>query len=335
LNGSVWYSYDKYQKFEELDEPRYGERLQGFWESPKGFRLLLGESYLKSKSSDSILDGGNGIWRERDYTDLNGAFAYQMSEKTEVTLSGQYSELNYSNSGQKYGYLYGWQEWSVGLELARKLSEKSNLLLAGTYQEYEQDNVNVRGDRSPYDNASTGYSLMGGLGSRATERITYRALTGVSWFDYGGEGNVAGWTYSLDGNWVINRKWAASVAGSSYFQPSETEVNQSMQAYTLSVGLTYRPITKLTIRGDIGYRREEDQYRRLNYENVDGYETKMTDNIYSLRLRADYQFAKYASVYAGIEYTDWESDESKKKYSDSTQHEYDRVFGTLGLRLRY
>lgn len=317
VRGNVWYAYDKYKDYEELDEPRYGFRLSEYWESPKGWRAVFGQSWMESKSSDSILDGGRGIWRERSQWDITGALSYQMSEKTGVTLSGQYSDLNYKNDGDKYGHLYGWNEWSVGLELARKLTEKSNLLLAGNYQEYSQNNTTG----SKYDNDSTGYSLMAGLGSRATERITYRLLTGASWFDYGEEGTTAGWTYSVDGNWLISRKWAATIAGSSYFQPSETEQNQAMQAYTMSVGLTYRPITRLTIRGDVGYRREDDEYKRT------GYKRKMTDHIYSARLRADYQFVKHASVYAGIEYSDWESDEKA--------HEYDRILGTVGLRLRY
>ena len=317
LSGNLWYSYDKYQQYDVLDEPRYGESLKGYWVSPKGWNFVLGQSYLKSKSNDSILDGGRGIWRERDYLDFQGALSYQMSERTGATLSGQYSELNYKNDNTKYGRLYGWQEWSVGLQLARKLTEKSNLLLSGTHQEYEADNAQGAG----WKNKSEGYSLMAGLGSRATERITYRALTGASLFSYGDQGNVVGWTYSLDANWVINDKWAATVVGSSYFQPSETEANQSMQVYTISSGVTYRPFRKLTLYGDIAYRQEKDEYERA------GFGEKMQDDIWSARFRADYRLQRYVSIYAGLEYSDWTSD--RKEY------EYDRILGTIGVKLRY
>jgi hypothetical protein len=327
LSGNAWYGYDKYLDYTVLNEPRYGERLSFYTESAKGWRLVLGESYMKSRSNDSVLDGGRGIWRERDMFELSGALAYQVSEKTGVTLDGQYSDLNYKNDNEKYGHLYGWEEWSAGLELAHRLTEKSNLLLNGGYQEYHSNGAEQ--NRS----GSTGYSLMGGFGSRATERVSYRALTGVSWFDYGegdrggpnldGEdsGPIMGWTYSLDANWLISRKWAASVAGSSYFQPSETEQNQAMQVYTLSGGVTYRPFRRLTLRGDLGYRREDDEFNRL------GYHRQMTDDIFSARFRADYQLQRYVSVYGALEYQDWKSDESL--------HEYDRFLGTLGLKFRY
>jgi len=314
LKGNAWYGYDKYLEYSELDEPRYGQRLSVYKESAKGWRLVLGESYMKSRENDSIIDGGRGIWRERDIFELTGALSYQMSERTGVTLSGQYSDLNYNNDGNMYGELYGWQEWSAGLELSRKLSEKSNLLVSGTYQEYESDGA------KGLSTQSTGYSLMGGFGSRATERISYRVLTGASWFDYADGDQLTGWTYSLDASWLINKKWAATLAGSSYFQPSEREMNQAMQVYTLSGGLTYRPMRKLTTRMDLAYRREENEYARIGVGSV-------TDEVYSLRLRADYQLMRHVSVYGGIEYEDWMSDDDNQ--------EYDRFLGTLGLNFRY
>ena len=317
LSGNLWYSYDKYQQYDVLDEPRYGEKLTGHWASPKGLSLVVGQSYMKSKSNDSILDGGRGIWRERDYLDFQGALSYQIGERMGLTLSGQYSDLNYKNDSNKYGKLYGWEEWSVGLQLARKLTEKSNFLVSGTYQEYESEGAQGNG----FKRGSEGYSLMAGVGSRATERINYRLMTGANWFDYGNQGNTVGWTYSIDVNWLINNKWSATVVGSSYFQPSETEANQSMQVYTISSGVTYRPFQKLSLHGDIAYRQENDEYGRT------GYGVKMEDDIWSARFRANYQLQQYVSVYAGIEYTDWQSD--RKEF------EYDRFLGTVGVKLRY
>ena len=314
LSGNAWYGYDKYLEYSELDEPRYGESLKFYTESAKGWRLVLGESYLKSRENDSIIDGGRGLWRDRDTFELTGALSYQMSERTGITLSGMYSDLNYNNDGNMYGALYGWQEWSAGLELARKLTEKSNLLVTGSYQEYESDGAKGLSSKS------TGYTLMGGLSSRATERISYRALTGVSWFDYAEGDQLNGWTYSLDANWLINKKWAASVAGSSYFQPSETEANQAMQVYALSTGVTYRPMRKLTTRFDVAYRREENEYATTAAGAV-------TDDLFSVRARADYQLMRHMSVYGGLEYEDW--------ISDNDAQEYDRYLGTVGLSFRY
>ena len=84
-----------------MDEPRYGQSLSVYKESAKGWRLVLGESYMKSRVDDSILDGGRGIWRERDIFELTGALSYQMGERTGITLSGLYSDLNYSNDNNR------------------------------------------------------------------------------------------------------------------------------------------------------------------------------------------------------------------------------------------
>ena len=314
LSGNAWYAYDKYMDYQQLNAGRYGESLKFYTESAKGLRLVLGESYLKSREDDSIIDGGRGIWRDRDVFELTGALSYQMSERTGITLSGMYSDLNYQNNQNLYGQLYGWREYSVGLELARKSTEKSNLLVSGSYQEYDSNGA------KGLDSNSTGYTLMGGVGSRATERISYRALTGVTWFDYAEGDQLSGWTYSLDANWLISKKLALTVAGSSYFQPSEREADQAMQVYALSTGLTYRPMRRLTTHFDVAYRREENQY------DV-GVNDASTDDIVSGRIRADYQLMRYVSVYGGVEYED--------QMSDNDAYEFDRFRGNLGLSFRY
>lgn len=318
LSGGAWFGHDYYRDYDELDKNRYGERVEFYRESAKGWRFVLGQSFIRSRENDSIIDGGRGLWRDRDLFELNGALSYQLSEKTGVTLSGMYSDLNYRNNENQYAPLYGWREWSAGLELARKLSEKSNLLLSGTYQQYESN-----GAAGGVDSSSTGYSLMAGFGSRATERISYRALTGAEWFDYANGDLLTGWKYSLDASWLISKKWAATVAGSSYYQPSETQMNQAMQVYAISAGVTYRPARKLTTRVDVAYRREEDEYQDAMAKGMGA----ATDDVFSVRARADYQLMRYVSVYGGLEYDD--------RMSDNSAYEYDQYRALLGLQFRY
>lgn len=315
LKGDGWYAYDWYNDLDRLNSDSYGESLEFYRESAKGWRFVLGESYIRDTENDSLTDGGRGLWREREQIDWRAALSYQFSERTSATLSGQYTDLSYANDGNQYLPLYGWKEWSTGLELARKLSEKSNLLLSGSYQEYTSDGA------TRVSSDSTGYTLQAGLGSRATERIKYRALTGASWFDYAEGERLVGWTYSLDGSWVISKKLAASVAGSSQFQPSERESNQAVQSYVLSAGLTYRPMRLLTTRFDVAYRREENQFDNVSASGAS------TDDRYSLRARADYQLMRHVTVYGGLEYED--------QMSDDSQSEFDRYRATLGLNFRY
>ena len=266
FSGNAWYGYDRYVAFPLLDETRYGESLSFYRESAKGWRVTLGQKFLRSSQNDSIIDGGQGLWRQRELFELTASASYQLTEKTGITLTGLFSDLFYRNDPTKYYdpnnlqpiNLYGWQEYGMGLEVARKLTEKSNLLLSGNYTEYISDGST--GAPAKTGDSSVGYSLMAGVGSRATERTSYHALMGMDMFTYGGGEKLSGWTYSLDANWIISKKLAASISGSSYFQPSEREANQAMQVYALSTGLSYRPMRKLTTRFDVAFRREENAF---------------------------------------------------------------------------
>jgi len=314
LNANAWYAYDWYLDLNDLNADRYGERIDVYRESAKGWRLSLRQNYMKTSQDDSIVDGGRGLWRDREEFGFGGALAYEFSEKTTATLNASYSDLTYAEDQVQYGALYGWQEWSTGLEIARKLSEKSNVLLSGSYQEYTSDGA------FGMDNNSSGYTLHVGVGSRATERIRYRLLTGATWFDYAGADQVAGWTYSVDASWVISKKLAATIAGSSYFQPSEQEANQAMQVYSLSAGLSYKPMRRLSTRLDLAFRREESQF------NV-GAGGAYTDDRYSVRARADYELQRYVTLYSGVEL--------EKTMSDESLNEYDRYRLSLGMNFRY
>lgn len=315
LKGNGWFSYDQYQDRNDLNKKSYGESLDFYRESPSGWKFVLGEKYLKSNQNDSLAEGGRGLWRDRNEFSLESALSYQIGEKTSATLSGQYSDLSYANDSTQYMPLYGWTEWSAGLELARKITEKSNVLLDGSYQSYTSDGA------QKISSDSTGYSLQAGFGSAATQRIKYRVLTGASWFDYAGGDQMVGWIYSLDSSWIINKKVALTVAGSSNFQPSEREQNQAIQTYTLSSGLTYRPMRRLTTRFDIAYRREENQI-----DTSASTEGRTEDQI-AFRTRADYALQRFVTLYAGLEY------EIQK--SDSGASDFDRYRGSLGVNFRY
>lgn len=318
LNANGWYAYDWYSKYDILNASRYGDNIEFYRESASGWRLVLGQKYVKSSQNDSILEGGRGLWRDRSELSLSSALSYELSERTMITFDAMYSDLKYDMNQTEYAPLYGWQEWSTGVELARKLTEKSNLLLNGGYQNYVSD-----GSAGGVSSQSTGYSLMAGLGSRATRKISYRAMAGMSWFDYAGGDQLSGSTYSMDASWAINQKWAWSVAGSSYFQPSEREQNQAMQVYALSSGVIYRPARKLTTRFDVAFRREENQYASQMAPQLGG----VNEDRFEIRLRADYQLRRHMSIYCGLEY--------QEQLSDDKDYEFDRYRGTLGVNLRY
>jgi len=314
-NGYV--SEDKYFDHDTLDAFRYGDKIDFYKETANGWRLELGQSYVKNNQQDSINDGGSGLWRDRDELQFNAALSYQLSEKSKLTLGGAYDEINFDNkkgTGDFSSDLYGWKKEEASLEYAYKITEKSNALLNGAYQHYRSDGST--GGQSP---DSDSYSLMAGFGSTARRRFTYKALAGVTLFDTGDD-QLMGGTYSLDSSWVINKKLAATIAGGSYFQPSQNQQNQVQQIYSLSTGLTYRPMRKVTTRLDLAARREEGQYNNA-------YSQAQDQDLYSVRARADYELMRYVSLYVSIE--------GQTRVSDSSSSEYDRVCGAVGVNLRY
>lgn len=319
LKGNGWFSDDRYHKYDDLNELRYGESLGFYADSEKGLHFEINQRYVKSSQDDQRI-ANEARWRDRDELSLDSALSYQVSEKTSVTLSGSYDRLEYDNNPTKYSSdLYGSTRWTMGLELARRITEKSNLLLSGEYLIYKSDGGVTSAN---LDATSTGYSVMAGFGSAATKKIRYRVLTGATFFEFADSKQLTGWTYSLDATWAINQKLALTVVGSSFFQPSESTQNQAEQIYALSAGMTYRPTRKLSARFDLMGRREETSY------NVNGANATPTEHILSFRARVDYELARYITLYSGLEYL--------TKMSDgANETEYDRYRGSLGLNLRY
>ncbi len=320
LDANGFYSYQWYKTYNELNSERYGEKAKIWFDSDsETWKLVFGESYVRKQEDDSLVDGGRGIYRDSEQLEFSGAFSYELSEYTGIKIGAMYTDLDYKRNGNKYVPLYGWDEWSGEIELSRKLTAKTNFLLAGGMQAYRSDGA-TRG----VNNRSTGYTVMGGIGSRATERITYRAMAGAMFFDYANSDSCNGWTYSLSGNWVITKQLALSVRGSNYYQPSERQMNQASEVYTLSAGLTYRPVRRVSTHFDLAYRREEDQY------NTGRYNADREDTV-SGRFRVNYQLLRNsvvnADIYGAIEYNN--------RWADRSEYEFDRYCVHAGLKLYY
>jgi len=329
--ANVWYAYSWYHEYDLKDYHRWGERLSFYRESGK-WKIVFGQGYVESDQNDSmLLTDGDGIWRNRRNLDASVVLSYEVSERLTASLNAMFSDMWYDNALGKYQALYGWSQWRIGGELSHKLTEQSSFVLSGSYQEY-YTGENLFGKSSynqnnlPFDNVSRGYSLMGGLASRFTERIRYRALAGGSMYDYAGDTSYAP-SYALDATWRMSSKWATTVAGAGYFQPSETSYYQQKTVYTLSGGVTYRPIRQMTLTLDGVYRAEDNQ--TVDSYSAYGGASYMRDQ-YTARFRVSYQLQKYISVYGSGEYTYQNCD-----YTGRYQDEWERYRLTIGLSLRY
>ena len=328
LVGSLWYRRNAYCEYaNEMGENSYGESLAYKWTTSKqnerGWSLVLAEKYRYTDQSDALGSGdGRGVWRDREAFDASGILQRRFNDRLHAEVLGQYNWLDYKNDTGKYAPLYGWSEWSFGAEAGYAASKWTDFLVAGGYSHYIQKKG--RGYRN-YSNESQVWTVQAGLGTHATEKITYRVLMGVSSLDYGGHGNAdCGWTYSLDANWKITRQLQLSALGKSYYQPSERTVGQAIKVYSLSGGLSYLTLgDKMNLTANVAWRYEDTCYS----DRYLGYGNDFDETILSFRLGADYVINRWMSLFAAFT---WE-----EEWCDVNAYGYDRFRGTVGMRFHY
>ena len=335
LTGSLWYRYRYYCEFNrDMGENSYGENLAYTYSSSekneKGWTLMLAERYGFYNSSDDLTSrSGRGVWRDRETIDAQGVLERRFTERWHADVQGQYNRIDYKNKTGHYVPLYGWSQYGAGVQAGYAASRWTDLLVAAGYSRYHQAS-NIRGDQKlsrHYSSNSDSYSVMAGIGSHMTELITYRALMGASWFDYGDAGDRdCGWTYTLSANWRIHRQVQLSLMGSSFYQPSERYVGQAVKVYTLGGGVSYLTLgDRLNLTANVSWRYEENVYSDSAYTHRQNYD----ESWLSARLGADYLVNRWMSVFANIM---WEQEWCGHGNKD---YDYDRFRGTLGVRFHY
>ena len=334
LTGSLWYRYRYYCEYShDMGENSFGESLAYTYSSSekneKGWTLMLSERYGFYNQSDNLTSrDGRGIWRDRETIDIAGVLERRFTERWHMDVQGQYNWLEYKNDTGHYAPLYGWSQYGAGVQAGYAASKWTDLLVAAGYSRYTQKSNSSGWTLSrQYSNNSDAYSVQAGVGSHMTELITYRALMGASWFDYGNAGDTdCGWTYSLSANWRIHRQVQLSVLGSRYYQPSERYVGQAIKVYTLGGGISYLTLgDRLNLTANISWRYEENIYSDSSYTRRQNYD----ETWLSARLGADYLVNRWMSIFANIM---WEEEWCGNGNSD---YEYDRFRGILGVRLHY
>lgn len=334
LTGSLWYRYRYYCEYnKDMGENSYGENLKYVYatsgKNEKGWTLMLSERYgFYNQSDDLNSRNGRGLWRDRETLDVQGVLERRFTERWHMDVQGQYYWIDYKNDTGHYAPLYGWSQYSAGAQAGYAASKWTDLLVAAGYSRYDQK-TNSRGYRlsQNYKSNSDSYSIMAGIGSHATELITYRALMGASWFEYADAGDTeCGWTYSLSANWRIHRQVQLSVLGSSYYQPSEYYVGQASKIYTLGAGISYLTLgDRLNLNANVSWRYEENIYSDSFYTRRQNYDQTWL----SARLGADYLVNRWMSVFANVM---WEQEWTG---NGNNNYDYDRIRGTVGVRFHY
>ena len=331
--GRAWYSYHAYSKYKDrLNKSSYGENLSFKWTdslpNEKGWSVLFSENFTQiSQDDDMTAHHGRGVGRDRQTLQVSGIIERRINERWHAAADASYYYLDYENNMKEYAPLYGWKRATVGAEAGYAASKWTDILVAANYQWYKQDNTPSR-YASRYSDESRGLVVMAGLGTRATERISYRLLSGWSRFEYAnGDGkDVNGWTYQASAKWKVSDTWNMMFLASSYYQPSEREVASAIRVDSVSWGVAHSMVRgKLNATFDINYRRETHEYSYSNGYNYD-------DDIITARLGLNYTLNRFLQIYGRIEY---QTDMCDGGNVRGHNYDYDRFRGTVGMRLTY
>jgi hypothetical protein len=331
LAGRAWYMYHAYNRYSrQLNESSFGENLSFKWAdslpNEKGWSVLLSESFTQIAQDDDMSNySGRGIGRDRKTFQAAAVIERRINEHLHAAFDSSYYLLDYENNLKKYGDLYGWKRLLLGGEIGYAASKWTDIILAANYGWYWQDNApsNTR-----YSDESRGWTVMAGLGTRATERIEYRILTGWSRFEYaeGDADDIDGWTYQLSAKWKISDTWSTMLLAASYYQPSEREMCSAIRVDSISWGLAHSMIRgKLNATLDLNYRRETHEYSYTRGYDYD-------DDIITARIGLNYTLNRFLQVYGRLEY---QTDMCDGGDVRGHNYDYDRFRGTVGMRLTY
>jgi len=329
---NLYYRYHAYTKSENADrynQHSYGETLRWNWSDSrgieKGWTLMVSETFHQTTMMDDISVGNDAYSADRRNLTFNAAAQRRFNEHWHGDVNGSYYMMDYDNDTGKTGMpaMYGWQRWTAGAELGFAPSRWTDIIGAVSYQGYIQDNV----DNSRYSRDSQGFTAQVGLGSYATERISYRALAGWSRFEYANNASSEnGFVYTLSGNWKIDDTLQTMLLATSYYQPSEREYVSRSRVDAVSWG-----IGKSLIRGklrstlDMTYR--HDTHESLNSSAID-----YSLDIVTARLGFNYTLNRFLVGFLYGEYQRSVNSEHERKNSYA---DYERWRITMGLRLTY
>ena len=331
LAGRAWYRYHAYNRYShQLNESSFGENLTFKWTdslpNEKGWSLLLSEAFSQIAQDDDMSEhGGKGLGRDRKTFQAGAVLERRINERWHAAVEGSYYYLDYDNDVKSYAPLYGWRRAVAGCEIGYAASKWTDFILAANYGWYWQDNIpnNVR-----YSDESRGWTVMAGLGTRATERIEYRILTGWSRFEYaeGDADDIDGWTYQLSAKWKISDTWNTMLLAASYYQPSEREICSAIRVDSISWGLAHSMVRgKLNATLDLNYRHETHEYSYTRGYDYD-------DDIITARIGLNYTLNRFLQIYGRLEY---QTDMCDGGNVRGHNYDYDRFRGTVGMRLTY
>lgn len=331
LMGGVWYKYNAYSRNPSYNNSSsYGERMKFDWTDSNadeaGWRVMFTEKFENITQDDDISsgNGGRGVGRDRKELSFDGAIQRRLNQYWHVSTVGNYYLLDYDNDSDKYTRLYGWKRATIGGEAGYAPTKWTDFIVHANYQWYWQDNGGTYNGTHVRSN-SRGYTVMGGIATHATEKITYRLLGGWSRFEYGrGASDVDGFTYQGSASWQATKTLTFMLLASSYYQPSEYEAGTANRVDSVSFGFGKSLVRgKVNFTGDVAYRHEQREYSAVGRD--------YTQQFWTGRLGVNYTINRFVTAFSNLEYQTCMTDGQNPNH----MRNYDRFRFTAGLRLTY
>lgn len=341
MDANVNYDYHAYNRYvSQLNSSSYGESFGFDWADSApdepGWRVMFREQFRQiAQDDDMSTHNGRGMGRDRKQFTFDSVVERRQTGRLHLAGTANYYFLDYDNDVHKYASMYGWKRIHLGGEAGYMVSRWTDFIVSAGYQKYWQDNDKSSNYTSfgryrgkHISSSSKGWTLMAGLGTRATEKLSYRVLAGWSRFEYGSAKDLDGWIYQLSADWQIDAEntFHAMAAGSSYYQPSETEYGAAMKVYSMSLGLAKGVVrNKLRFMADLAYRRQTRDYTVYKADEYD-------EDIWTGRLSCTYTINRLVALFARVEY---QTRMCSGSYIHNNAYDYDRWRGTVGFTLAY
>lgn len=294
LSGGAYYHYSHYKRFNgNLKSSGYGQNLAFNWSSDdnedgRGWTLSLTENFSYVPQNDDFTDrDGKGIWRDRQQFNFAGALAHNFTKELHADIGATAHYLKYVNQEDTYAPLWGWGSWGASANIGYTFGKWTDLNVSANYSRFRSDND----DRGTADS----WSFMGGIGTRASEKISYRIMGGMTRYEAGEGRRACGFTYSISGSWKMNDTWTMMLLASSYYHPGERDVDTTTRNDSISWGIAHTMIRgRLNATFDVAYQRSKNEcFDELDTDNY-------AEDLLTARFGLSYTVNRYLSLFANI-----------------------------------
>jgi len=305
FSGKFWYLFEEYLDQKKIDSNQWREELRYLYRSPREVTFRIDQSMGTTTKNSSSPAGSVGyIDEDRTEYAIQTALRVPISQKNAIEAMAGIENTDYKDEKSSDRRAYPFD-----LDLAHRISEKTDLLIGAGYTLEESKGPNGSVD-------SKAYRVKTGLASVMTEKLSYRASIGAEGYEYGNAGSLKwGPYYNLDLTWLASRKWTWTLAGTGKHQSAADEGNYGL-SYNGSLRASYQMNRRMSLATSLNW-----QYNEYNKA------PKREDEDVGVRVDYTYRLNKYASLRLGTE--------ASQKMSTDTANEYDRFRVDMGVNFRY